>query len=330
MQGISPVIHKHLDNLPEGEVIDLNQTFNRMSFEVIITAMIGEEFLAHYETLHQGLNLIARYLTNANYFPELIRSLDPDYRRYRHYSRELDRIIYHAIDRKEEGKEKSAGVTDMIQLLKKAQYSDGSSIDRQELRDQVLTLMFAGYDTTALTLSWLSYELSRHQDIQEKMREELSTLKPHEATDFTKLNQLKYTDSVLKEAMRLHPPGWGWTRFPQEADNVNGASVTPDQVVLLCPYLTHRDERYFAGPEVFRPERFTPENEKKIPLGAYMPFGSGPRTCIGKMFSLYEMKMALHRLYTNYRVHPTKQIPERSPEITIGCKGGVQVKLEKL
>lgn len=173
----------------------------------------------------------------------------------------------------------------------------------KQLRDEVMTLILAGHETTANTLSWTWYLLSQHPDVEDRLIAELETVlngRPPTAAD---LPRLRYTEMIIKESMRLYPPVWVLEgRRAIEDLEIGGYYVPRGTTMLLSPWLAHRDSRYYPEPERFNPERWRGTFAKELPRYAYFPFGGGPRLCIGQPFAMMEAALLLATIAQRYRL----------------------------
>lgn len=228
-----------------------------------------------------------------------------------------------------DGEFKDSG--DLLSMLHMATYEDGSKIDSQQLMDELITLILAGHETTSNALSWTFYLLSKHPEIQEKLHAELDHVLEADAAEFKHLDQLHYTEMVVKESMRLFPPVWTLTsRQANEDTNIQGVHFPKDQAIMISPFAMHADRRLFKNPDVFDPERFSTGREKDIPRHAYIPFGAGPRVCIGNSFAMMEAKLILATIAKRFYIKAVanqKIVP--LPQVTLSNTGGIKVNIER-
>jgi len=164
------------------------------------------------------------------------------------------------------------------------------------LMAECATLFGAGHETTATTLTWAWYLLCQHPESYQKVLEEVDSVLQGRTPTYADLARLPYCLQVFKEAMRLYPPAYAFSRRAIRDVEIDGYRVPKNWFVLLTPYTLHRREEYFPEPEKFQPERFTPEREKQLPRYAYLPFGAGPRICIGQYFAMMEGHLLLATL----------------------------------
>lgn len=182
---------------------------------------------------------------------------------------------------------------DFLSVLLKAREEDGSVMNDKQLRDESLTLFGAGHETTATALTWNWYLLATHPDSYQKVLQEVDTVLQGRTPTYSDLAHLPYSLQVFKEALRMYPPAYAMTRVALHDLEIDGYPVRKRQMVLIPIYAIHRRPDYYPDPEMFRPDRFAPENEKQLPRHAYMPFGAGARICIGNHFAMMEGHLLL-------------------------------------
>jgi cytochrome P450 len=203
-------------------------------------------------------------------------------------------------------------------------------IDHQFLLDQVKTMIFAGHETTSTVLSWALHFLSIHPEWQEKLYKELKEVYKDEPLNAKDLDKLELLEMFTNEVMRLYPPAWSFARRALDDDDILGHEIKKGDVVSISPYLLHHDTRYWDEPFKFNPMRFTKEETSKRPTVSFIPFGLGPRACIGEKLSRMEMKMLLITTINNYKLNPSKNVKvEMEQVLTLRPKNGVYLNLEK-
>lgn len=213
---------------------------------------------------------------------------------------------------------------DLLSMLVFAQTEDGEGMTDRELRDEAMTLFFAGHETTAHALTWMCYLLARHPDVRDRLRAELREVVGDRRLQVSDLESLPYLDKVVKESMRLLPSVWTFMRETGEEVTLGPHTLPPGVAIFICPFITHRDSRWFADPERFDPERFTPDGEKAIPRGAYIPFSAGPRVCLGKAFAMMEARLVLGTLVQRADLELDEGYePELLAELSLHPAGGL-------
>jgi len=242
--------------------------------------------------------------------------------------RSLTRLVAGLIERRRREAEEHF---DYVAMLMSARDKDsGEPMSERQLIDEILTLVVAGHETTASGLNWTWYLLSRHPGIEARLHAELDAVADDPAPGLAQMEQLAYTQQVIKEALRLYPPGWLLSRRTVQPDVLSGYAVPAGANVLLPLYLLHRHPRYWKDPDRFIPERFAPDHESEHPRFAYMPFAAGSRHCIGETFALYEMLMHLHRLARHFRlIHIADEPIELEAQINLRTRHPLHMRLER-
>jgi cytochrome P450 len=214
---------------------------------------------------------------------------------------------------------------DLLSMLIEARDDDGQPMSDAQLRDEVITLFIAGHETTANAVTWALYLLSRHSEAEARLREELATLggRPPSVRD---LQKLPYLEMVVKESMRLYPPAGGATRQPIGDVVLGGYTIPKGSNIAISSYAMHRDPEFFAEPERFDPERFSTEREAHIPKYAYLPFGAGPRVCIGNVFAMMESRIILATILQRWKLSLAPGERVRAEQLfTIRPRGGLRM-----
>ena len=199
---------------------------------------------------------------------------------------------------------------DLLGLLMHATDEDGQGLSPQQLHDEVKTLVIGGYDTTSGSLLWSLYLLNQHPAAAQKVREETNRVITG-ALDMNTVQQLTYTRMVFDETLRLRPVAWANTRACVEEDDLGGYRIPPGAMIFMPVMSLHRDPRFWDEPEAFKPERWQESNGGAKHRFAYMPFGIGPRVCLGQQFALLEGTLVLANLLARYTVIPESQEPDK-------------------
>ena len=244
--------------------------------------------------------------------------------RYVRGVRRIDQLVTKIIrERRERGEDRG----DLLSMLMLARDDDGQSMSEGQLRDEVITLLLAGHETTALALSWTWYLLAQHPDADAKLAAELRDVLGGRSPTVGDLPQLRFTEQVVTEAMRLYPPAWGFGREALADCEIGGYPIPAGTTIIISPWVSHRDPRYFERPTEFRPERWSGDFARQLPRFAYMPFGGGPRICIGNRFAMMEAVLILATVAQRFRLqwHGTRPVVPQ-PSITLRPKGGVWIK----
>ena len=231
----------------------------------------------------------------------------------------------------ERGRAPDAEPKDLLARLIAARDTEtGGGMTAQEVRDQVVTIFMAGHETTAQALAWTWYLLSHHPAAEAKLHEELAGVLGGRTPRNEDLVNLPYTRMVLEEAMRLYPPAHTLGREPIAADEVLGHRIPARSTVLVVPWMLHRKPSLWERPDRFEPERFSAEQTAARPRFAYLPFGAGPRICIGAAFAMAEGTLILATIAQRYRLHLKPGHPvEPQGLITIRPRYGLPMILER-
>ena len=213
---------------------------------------------------------------------------------------------------------------DLLSMLIIAQDDEGNGMSDKELLDQSMTLFFAGHETTANSLAWNWYLLAKNPDVTARLQADLQRVCGDRAPTVDDLRDLPYLDMVIKESMRILPSVWTFMKEPSEDVEIRGFHIPKGSQIMICPSILHLDERWFDNPTRFDPERFTPEAEKTIRKGAYVPFSGGSRVCMGKAFAMMESKIILGTMLQRIDpAVPADYLPVMVPELSMHPKGGL-------
>jgi cytochrome P450 len=205
----------------------------------------------------------------------------------------------------------------------------GEGMSKAQLVDEVSTLIVAGHETSAGTLNWAWYLISRHPQVEERLLDELQRLPPDEELSFDDVTGLDYTRWLLQETLRLYPPVWLFTRRAIAADRFGDTDIQPGSHVFISPYLLHRQETFWTEPEVFEPERFDPRRAGAEIKDAYIPFSLGARRCIGEYFAMVEMQFHIAIMARRFRLQALpEQTVEIDPAVNLRMKKNLQMSIQ--
>lgn len=213
---------------------------------------------------------------------------------------ELDRVVYDIIETRRRTNEAPADFLDL--LLRARDEETGEGMTDRQLRDEVMTFLLAGHETTAVALTWACYLLDRNPAVAERLRAEVQAALNGRTPDLADLPRLAYARMVVEETMRLYPPVWSFMRQALGPDRLGDYVVPKHAVITIAPWVLHRHPKLWEDPERFEPERFTPERVRERHRFAYLPFSGGPRLCIGNEFALMEATLVLAMIVQRYRL----------------------------
>jgi cytochrome P450 len=317
-----------IETLRSGEIVDIYEWMRRLAMRIAMRALLGLDpdeagrgaaAAEHFERALEfyGIDFALRFL----------RGPGSPWRKMLASRGVLDEIVFSEISQRRQSPH--SGRLDVLSLLLDVRDEAGEGFSDREVRDQLMTLMFAGHDTSTSTLTFMMYELARRPDVIEKLQEEQDRVLGGDVPDIETLErEMPYLDQVLDEVLRLYPPAWIGPRRAVREFEFNGHKVPEGAYLNYCSWASHRIPEVFPEPEAFRPERFTRERKAALPRGAYVPFGGGKRICIGKRFGQIEVKlvatMLLQRLRLDLlpgRTMTVRQMPTLSP------KGGLRMRV---
>jgi enediyne biosynthesis protein E7 len=252
----------------------------------------------------------------------------PRHRRFRQARRRIEDVVEALVASRAHGGQQDG---DMISLLASAYRDEKDAGTRWRiLRDELVTILLAGHETTASTLSWTWYLLSRHPEVASAMHAEAAEILGDRVPGHEDLARLPYTTTVIQEAMRLYPPVWGLPRKALAADEIGGYQVPAGADVMICPYTLHRHPGFWPRPEEFRPERFEASAVDLAHRYAYIPFGAGPRVCIGSHLGMMEATLIAAMVAREFRFEladQTDPVPEAM--LSLRVRDGLLVKVHR-
>jgi cytochrome P450 len=239
----------------------------------------------------------------------------------------LDRLVVRLVSARRKGGSQKGDLLDALLEARDAETGEGMS--EREIRDELVAIFFAGHETTANALTWTTHLLSTHPEVFEQVREEADRVLGDRVPTAQDVVQLEYTAAVLREALRLYPPGWIFGRVAERDDVLRGHAIHRGDMLAICPLVTHRMPEYWPEPERFDPARFLGDKSGGNRDYTYVPFGSGPHMCIGSHFAMMEAAVALAMIVRRGQlvVEQPEKVRMRST-ITLQVAGGLPVRVE--
>ncbi len=325
-----------LDQLEKADLnrpVNLSAEFTAVTMRIVCKTLFGSDVQGNLNDLSYALNTLNlqanQRILNPIRFP--LSWPIPKNLVFRKQGAIVDKLIYTFIETRRRTGESRDDLLDM--LLHATDEETGEQMSDKQLRDECVTLFAAGHETSAVAMGWTTWLVAQHPTIQRQMQTEIdnavaSATQNGQALTPDALRNLPLTSRVIQESMRLYPPAWIMSRTAVVDDQVGELSWPAGTTVMVSPYVLHHDPQNWPDPERFDPDRFLPENVKNRPAYAYMPFGGGPRLCIGQQFALQEMQFLLAMLVHRFDLEATTtQSPGAQPLITLRAKKPVLLQL---
>jgi cytochrome P450 len=310
-----------------GAAIDLVEEMMGLTQSIIVRTMFSIDLGPAAEIVNRTWPIINRRIGETFWVTKLETTLPlPANRRFWRALSELEAVVYRIIaDRRSSGREE----VDLLSMLLSARDEEtGAGMTDQQLRNEVMTMLLAGHETTSLALSWTYYLLSGHPDVEQRIVDEVDRVVGRRRPSFADLEHLTATRAAIEESLRLYPPAWGLSRRAIDDDEIGGYRLRKGWLVFVIPFVVHRRPALWPDPERFDPGRFTPERDADRPRFAYIPFGGGPRGCIGNQFAMVEAQLIVAAVAQRYRVALVEgQTIRPEPLITLRPSPGIRVRL---
>ena len=309
--------------------VDVDQEMMRLTRTVVLRALLGADLGPFAAKIDHAWAIINQHIGESFWSLGLTDRLPTSKRRRFQAARAvLQGAVDHVISQRRRNPSDSADLLSM--LLSARDEETGEAMTDEQLRVEVTTFLLAGQETTSLALTWSWYLLSQHPGAQRRLEEEIDGVLNGRPPEYADLMNLPYTRMVIDEALRLYPPAWGFSRQALADDELGGFRLPRGWLAFVIPYVLHRLPAFWEHPEAFDPERFLPERSAERPKFVYLPFGAGPRQCIGKQFALIEAQLILATLAQGYRLHlvPRHRV-EPWPLISLRPRFGMPMVIER-
>ncbi len=322
VETVEPMLERWREHGPGGDLLDIDREMMQCALDVVAKALFGADLSG------QAYRLTGAVMDALDYLIFQTRTLMmvPEWlpirprRDFRKASAEIEMVVNALIDRRPR---ESPG-EDFLGLLLGARDQAGQFIlSGREVRDEVVTLLIAGHETVASSLSWSWFLLAQNPQQRERLRQEAVEVLGEGQPGYDDLASLVFTRQAYDEALRLYPPAWLITRRALESDRLpGGAAVDADTLIIISPYAMHRRPDHWPDPGAFQPERFAEEGDR--PRFAFIPFGGGPRLCIGNRFAYTEAVLVLAMVSRAFRLDlPPEASVEEEALVTLRPKGGL-------
>lgn len=319
-----------LSTWQDGETRDVHADMMRLTLAIVAKTLFDADIEEEAEdvgaALAMALNGFNARISRLILLPDTIPT--PGNLPFLRAVRKLDEIVYGIIrQRRATGEDRG----DLLSLLLHAQDEDDKSrMTDKQLRDEAMTIILAGHETTAIAMSWTWYLLAQHPQVEARLMDELREVLGDRPPTVTDLPKLRYTEMIVTESMRLYPPAWSIGRQPVEDCEIGGYRVPAGTHLLMCQWLMHRDPRYFERPTEFYPERWADGLALRLPRYAYFPFGGGPRLCIGNSFAMMEAVLLLATIARRYQLTLVPDHPVSPwPSITLRPRYGMKMTISR-
>jgi len=320
IQIIEKAVDIELEFVNEEKETDIYPLMNMVAFKVVTAALfnlsISREKVKYLQSLIDETQQFLIYdmqLPHKKYWAKITGG----YRKHDQNAKEIHEIVMDIINNRRRSDEQPG---DLLDMLLEARYEDtGKGMEDVQIKDEVGVIMAAGYDTTAITLCYVMWELAKNPDKAQKVYEEVQKAKAESSSKLEYINALKYTKACLEETLRLYPPSWITDREPIDDTVIKGYKIKKGTLIGLSFYQLHRHPDYWEDPEVYEPERFYGKTFKEF-SNIFAPFGAGPRMCIGAGFVFYEMLLVVAKLVDRYTVTSTTDKLELRPMVTLKPK----------
>jgi cytochrome P450 len=297
----------------DGETRDVHKDMMRLTLDIVAKTLFGVEIGEVARKIEGALEMLMERFTGLGTMVPLGLPTPSNIRAKRAVET-LDEITYGIIRERRASGDKG----DLISMLIEATSEEDGRMDDKQLRDEAVTLLLAGHETTALTLGYAFHLLGKHPEVAEKLAAEIQAVLGDRPATSADLPKLRYADAVVRESMRLYPPAWVIGREAIAPIEIGGYAVAKGTQLWLPQWVVHRDARWFPEPERFRPERWDDDFARSLPRHAYFPFGGGPRVCIGNAFATMEAVLILVTIARRFRFTPENRGPlALTPSVTL-------------
>jgi cytochrome P450 len=309
----------------DGETRDIHADMMRLTLDIVAETLFGADVGEAAPRIGKALEVLMQRFSGIH---ALLPSWLPTYTNAR-VSRELrglDEVVYGIIRARRADDDRG----DLLSMLLAATTEEGGKMSERQLRDEAVTLLLAGHETTALALTYTFHLLSRHPRVLSELTSEVSRVLGTRAPGAADIPNLVYADAVVRESMRLYPPAWAIGRATTQPCKVAGLDLAEGAQLWIAQWVVHRDPRWFENPEQFVPERWRGDLAKRLPKYAYFPFGGGPRVCIGNAFAMMEAVLLLVTIVQRIRLRAEDDAPLAVvPSVTLRPQGPVRMRVER-
>jgi cytochrome P450 len=307
-------------NANNGQPVDVRRELIELTLGILLRTMFSSDLHGHEDELRdaflevqKSMNLVDALnpLKIPRWLPTSVN------RSFSRAVRTLDSFVFRIIEeRRRQGNDATGDVVSM--LISARDEQTGKGLTDQELRDALVTILQAGNDTVSDAVTWTWYLLAKHPGVQERLEREVDSVLDRRGPAYEDLTSLVYTNTVVMESMRMYPPAWVFGRTLLADDVIDGYTLPANSLIVISPYVTHRLPEFWDKPDVFAPDRFTPEQSQQRPRFAYLPFGGGPRLCVGSGMAMQEAQLIVSMVAQKFRLRLASDFSmELKPRISL-------------
>lgn len=327
---VVPATDQLLKSWQDGQHIDMDDAMMRLTLEIVGRAIFGIDLAAEAAPLVQAVLTTLDHLIYQSQHPFAPPAWVPtrQNRRFRAALRALDAAVAQILANAPASEDPPGSNRAVLHLLRTAQDAEGRPLSLKAIRDEVLTLLIAGHETAASALSWTWDRLAHHPEVAERLREEVLRVVGERPLTSKDLQSLPYTKAVFAEALRLYPPAWVLSRRTLRPVELEGLTLPKGSLVVISPYALQRAERYWPDPDRFDPDRFLDPQRSRHARFSYLPFGAGPRVCIGGTFAQTEGQLILASMGRAFRFEPVHTSPPALAGVTLRPLGGLPLRAQ--
>ncbi len=316
----------HLEGWRSGETRDIDREMMALTLKIVARTLFNSDVTDDIDRVGRAITILQHLGENEGpvQLPEWITHRKQDIMQG---VQDIDHVVYRFVA---EWRAQGEDHGDLLSMLMLAEDEDGNRMTDVQVRDEAVTLLAAGHETTANALNWTFYLLAHNPAVEENLHRELDTVLAGQPPKLDDLKRLPYTEMVIKESMRVYPPVPAISRQAVHDVEIMGYLIPKGSIVSIFPYTVHNDARFWDQPEAFMPERWAEGYPQQPPRYAYLPFGGGPRICIGNSFAMMEAQLLLASIASRYRLAllPNHQTVQKDPLVTLRPRGGLPMRLQ--
>jgi cytochrome P450 len=306
-------------NAAGGKAIDARGEVILLTLEILLRSMFSGDLIGYEQELREAVIEYERHMDLVSavnsvklpaWFPTVGR------RRFQGAVRTLEEFIFRVVEQRRRTQTDNG---DLVSLLLWARDEEtGQSMSDRQIRDELMTMLQAGHDTVSDAVAWTWFLMAKHPQVRQKVGQEVDSTLGDRLARFQDLPSLAYTERVIQESMRIYPPAWVFARTPVDDDVICGYHIPAKSLVVISPYVTHRQPGLWENPETFDPDRFLPERSEGRPRFAYYPFSAGPRQCVGASMAMLEAQMIISMTAQRYQLYVSPGLsPGLKPRISL-------------